>query len=72
MKMHSIQSRFVIGPLNILFAGVYVSIFQPGNFTGWGSEGVKQFCISVLCCTDTDEDVPQVEFMYLVFYSHAR
>ena len=24
-----------------LFAGVYVSIFRPGNFTGWGSERVK-------------------------------
>ena len=43
IKMHSIQSRFVIGPWNILFAGVYVIYvytFQPGNFTGWGSEGV--------------------------------
>ena len=39
--MRSIKSRFVIGPSNILFAGVYVSIFQPGNFTGWGSEGVN-------------------------------
>ena len=35
--MHSIESRFVIGPSNILFVGVYV----PGNLTGWGSEGVK-------------------------------
>ena len=25
----------------MLFAGVSVSTFQPGNFTGWGSEGVK-------------------------------
>ena len=24
-----------------LFAGVYVCTFQPGNFTGQGSEGVK-------------------------------
>ena len=30
-----------IGPENILFAGVRPCIFQPGNFTGWGSEGVK-------------------------------
>ena len=29
------------GPSSILFAGVHVSTFQPGNFTGWGSEGVK-------------------------------
>ena len=35
--MHSIESRFVIGPSNILFAGVYV----PGNCTGCGGEGVK-------------------------------
>ena len=39
--MHSVRRRFVAGPSNILFAGVYVYTFQPGNFTGWGSEGVK-------------------------------
>ena len=39
--MHSIESRFVTGPSNILFAGVYMSIIQPGKFTGWGREGVK-------------------------------
>ena len=41
IKMHSTESRFVIGPSNILFAGVYMCTFQPINFTGWGSEGVK-------------------------------
>ena len=35
------RSRFVLGPSNILFAGVYVCSFQPGYFTGWGSVGVK-------------------------------
>ena len=25
----------------MLFAGVYVCTFQPENFTGWDSEGVK-------------------------------
>ena len=30
-----------IGPSAILFAGVYVCTFQPGNFTSWISEGVK-------------------------------
>ena len=39
-KMHSIEIRFYIGPENILFAGV-CAFSQPGNFTGWGSEGVK-------------------------------
>ena len=39
--MHSVESRFVMGPSNILFAGVYVCTFQPGNFTGCGSEGVN-------------------------------
>ena len=29
------------GPSNILFAGVYVCTFRPGNFTGWGSEAVN-------------------------------
>ena len=39
--MHSTESRFVMGPSNILSAGVYVYTFQPGNFTGWDSEGVN-------------------------------
>ena len=25
----------------MLFGGVYMCIFQPRNFTGWGSDGVK-------------------------------
>ena len=41
VKMHSTESRSVIGPSSILFAGLYVCTFQPGNFTGWGSERVK-------------------------------
>ena len=36
-KMHSIESRFAIGPSNMLFAGVYVSNFQPGKFTSCGT-----------------------------------
>ena len=39
--MHRTESRFVKGPSNILFVRVYVCTFQPGNFTGWGSEGVN-------------------------------
>ena len=35
IKIHSVESRFVIEPL-MLFAGMYVGTFQPGNFTGWG------------------------------------
>ena len=41
IKRHRVESRFVTGPSNTLFAGVYVCTFQPGNFTGWVSEGVK-------------------------------
>ena len=29
IKMHSIESRFLTGPSDILFAGVYVCTFQP-------------------------------------------
>ena len=45
-KMHSIESTFVTGPSNMLFAGVSVCTFQPGNFMSWGSEGVnyKELC----------------------------
>ena len=39
--MHGVESRSVTGPANILFAGVYVCTLQPGNFTGWDSQGVK-------------------------------
>ena len=39
--MHSTESRFIIGSSNTLFSGVYGCIFQPGNFRGWGSEGVN-------------------------------
>ena len=35
--LHSIESRVVIGPPNVLFASLYVCIFQPGKFTSWGS-----------------------------------
>ena len=62
--MHSFQSSFVIGPSNIMFSGMYGCTFQPGNFTGWGSEGVKvpsaenatlskkvsEYCFTCLTC----------------------
>ena len=45
--MHSTESRFVTGPSNILFAGVYVCTFQPRNFTSWGRVGVN-LCLLLL------------------------
>ena len=39
--MHSIESRFVTGPSNILFVDVYLNTFQPRNVTSWGTEGVN-------------------------------
>ena len=51
IKIYSIESRFVTGPSNILSAGVYVCTFPPGNFTGWGSEGVNvSRLIFPMCC----------------------
>ena len=44
--MHTTESRFVAGQSAILFGGVYVCTFQPGNFTGCGSEGVNQLSAS--------------------------
>ena len=41
VKMHSTESRFVVRPSSILFPGVYVCIFQPGNFTGFGREVIN-------------------------------
>ena len=40
IEINSTESRFVIGPENLLFAGVSAH-HQPGNFTGWGSEVVN-------------------------------
>ena len=40
-NIHSTQRRFVTGPLNVLFSGVYVSTFQPGSFTGWVVKGLN-------------------------------
>ena len=48
IKTHSTESRFVIGPSNILFAGVYVCTFDTGPFTGWSSEGVTVLAIAQL------------------------
>ena len=45
--MHDIERRFVIGLSSILFAGVYLITFQPGNFTGCGSEGVNHVAVVV-------------------------
>ena len=52
-QLRSTESRYVIGPSNILFAGVCVSTFQPGNFTGCGREGVS-----------TDHSTDSHDFLY--------
>ena len=38
--MHSIESRCVVGPENMPFAGAFVHL-PAQNFTCWGSDGVK-------------------------------
>ena len=38
IQKHGVESRFVTGSSNILFASLYVCTFQPRNFTGWGSD----------------------------------
>ena len=43
--MHSVESRFVTGPSNILFGGVHRCTFQPGNFTVWGSERLIELLV---------------------------
>ena len=37
-----LKVRLVTGPSNMLFAGVYVCTFHPGNFKGGGSQAVKK------------------------------
>ena len=41
IKMRSIQSRCVVGPEYIPFAGASVHLSRPGSFTGLDSEGVN-------------------------------
>ena len=52
IKLHSIESKFVIGSSNLLFASLYhhTHTFQSGTSTGWGSEGVTwaNFCLANL------------------------
>ena len=66
--MHSIESRFVIGPSNIPFAGAYVSTFQPRNFTGWDSEGVN---VKTVMMKHAWCDVVSV-VVVLIFYGLGR
>ena len=40
IKIHSIESRFVIGPSNTLFACVYVSTFQSENLAAGAVKGL--------------------------------
>ena len=46
IKTRSVESRCVIGPENILLQA-RPCIFQPGNFTDWGSEEVNHLQTSV-------------------------
>ena len=39
-KMHNPKSRFVIGPSNMLFAGVYVCTFHPENLQSGAVKGL--------------------------------
>ena len=58
--MHCIESRCVIGPKNILFAGASApSFFWPGNFTGRGSEGVK---LNFVVANESKQSYPQSPF----------
>ena len=43
MKMHSIQSRFVIGPSNKLFDGVHVNTFNPDILLAQAVEGLRLY-----------------------------
>ena len=43
---HSIKSRAVIGPENILFGSMCVCAFFRRNFASWGNEGVNK----ASCC----------------------
>ena len=48
IETHNIENKLVIGPENIPFEGVRDCTFQPGNCTGWGSEGVNVALVLLL------------------------
>ena len=50
IKMHSTKSRVVIGPSNILFAGVYVSIFSLEFVQAGAVKGLMTFPKSNASC----------------------
>ena len=50
IKMHSIERRFVIGPSNTLFAGVYVCTFQPGAVKGLMNWWKVECCLVLHVC----------------------
>ena len=54
IKTHNIEIRFVTEPPEYTFSRrVCAFNFQPGNSTGWSSEGVNGSCVSgghELCC----------------------
>ena len=65
IKMHSTKSRFVIGPSNVLFSGVYVCTSQPGNFAGCCSEGVKSSSIPPVSIEKTHGRIVNMWLIYV-------
>ena len=60
MRMHCTESRCVIGPDNILFAGASAHFFfQPGNFTSWGRGGVK---LNFVVANESKQSYPRSPF----------
>ena len=47
IKTHGIKSRCVIRARKIYCLQARPCIFQPGNFTGWGSERVNSLCFDL-------------------------
>ena len=64
IQTHSTESRWVIGPENILFAGACVHR-SAENFTDWGSEGVN--CLTSSCAEAVTVHFPCLSFCSMCF-----
>ena len=71
-KCHCIESRSVTtGPWYMLFASVYVWTFQPGNLTGWGSEGANKITeLFAFYCPQYTNNITELFALYCPQYTN--
>ena len=68
IKIHSIESRFVTGPWNILLASLHMCTLQPRDFTSWGCERVNRRTLSItVFCEPNVHELYSPTFWFLTW-----